>query len=486
LAPGLYLVHQPIYLKYTSTNIPAEILQASTVGNACSVSAPSLVGLGNVNGQSNYVPTGAVIKAASDFPNGEYLYALLLPTTLPTSWYSTGTKPQWVGGKLENIVFDCNNLAAGVMLQQFGNGTAKRLSIRYPTVPSPVITQAPDSSGQSRQTGAFVYSQTSDSGEFTALSQIQIRGSAYEDAFVIYNGSGGGLIIGENLWTAGGAQRYGFYLASTGLFPIILINPECDASGGWTGSIPSTSPTSPQSAGYYIAGGAVKIINNNTFVGIYGNYPYIFNLGGLFIDGGYYRATGNQYVIVTSATTTVVENATIEYNSSSNGVFRTTNADNTTGTVQVFRNIYYNDDNSGTPAVPPFKISWGNRPPWLSRIHVDPFFDNRGRYFGNYPPSGPSSITSGTVYQNQNPLKVRIYLPVYATTSGTAGSVSVAMGNNQSNTSPPSIPTIYTKFINGSTSSSAPEIITVEVPAGWYYSFTGTGVTFGTPTVLPA
>ena len=483
LQPGLYLVHQPIYLKYTSTNMPAEVLQASTTGNASSVSAPSLIGLGNVNGQNNYIPTGAVIKAASDFPKGEYLYALLLPTT---PWYSGATNPQWVGGKLENIIFDCNNLAAGVMLQQFGNGTARRLSIRFPTVPNPVITQAPDSTGQGLQTGAFVYSQTADSGEFTALSQIQIRGGSFEDGFVIYSGSGGGQIIGENLWMASGAQRYGFNLGSYNLFPLILINPESDSSGGWTGSVPSTSPPSPQSAGYYIATGPVKIINNNTFIGIQGNYPYIFSLGYLYIDGGYYKATGNQYVIVTSANITVVENALIEYNSTNNGVFQAVYGDNIVGVSQVFRNIYYADDNSGTPSHPPFNINWGATPPWWSYIHVDPFFDNRGRYFGGYPPSVPSSITSGTVYQNQNPLKVRIYLPVYASTAGTAGSVSVAMGNNQSNASPPSIPTLYTKFINGSTSSSAPEIVTVEVPAGWYYSFTGTGVTFGTPTVEPA
>jgi len=478
LAPGLYLVHQPIYLKYTSTNIPSEA--SNTIGNASSVSAPSLIGLGNVNGQANYTPTGAVIKAASDFPKGEYLYALLLPTT---AWYSGATNPQWVGGKLENIVFDCNNLASGVMLQQFGNGTAMRLSIRNPTVPSPVITQAPDSSGQSIQTGAFVYSNTSDSGEFTALSQIQIRGIAYEDGFVISAPGGGGQIIGENLWCAGGAQRYGFNLSASSLFPLILINPESDTSGGWTGSVPSTNPTSPQSAGYYIGVGSVKIINNNTFIGIQGNYPYIFNLGNLYIDGGYYKATGNQYVIITPANTTVVENAWIEYNSSSNGIFQAINADNIQYVVQVFRNISYNDDNTGTPSYPPFSINWGAMPPWWSYIHVDPFFDNRVRYFGGYPPSVPNSITSGTVYQNQNPLKVRIYLPVYASTSGTAGSVSVAMGNNQSGASPPSIPTIYTKFINGSTSSSAPEVVTVEVPAGWYYSFTGTGVTFGTATV---
>jgi len=478
LIQGEYLVHQPIYLKYTSTNLPAEISQET--GNVSAVSAPCLVGYGNVNGQSNYTPTGAVIKAASDFPNGEYLYALLLPTA---SFLGNGTNPQWVGGKLENIIFDCNNLAAGVMLEYFGNGTAERLSIRNPTIPNPTITKAPDNAGQSLQTGAFVYSNTIDSGEFTALSQIQIRGGAYEDGFVISAPSGGGQIIGENLWCAGGAQRYGFNVGCYNQFPIILINPECDINGGWTGNVPSTNPASPQSAGYYISTGAVKIINNNTFIGIQGNYPYIFNLGNLYIDGGYYIATGNQYVIVTSANTTVVENALIEYNSSSNGVFLTTFADNNLDTVQVFKNITYIDDNSGTPSYSPFNINWGSNPPWYSTIHIDPFFDNRGRFFGGYAPSITNPPVSGTVYQNQNPTKIRITLPVYASTAGTAGSVAVAMGYNQSGTNPPTIPTLFTKFINGSTSSTATELITIEVPAGWYYSFTGTNVTFGTATV---
>jgi len=481
LAPGLYLVHQPIYLKYTATNKPAEI----STTNSSGVTAPCLVGEGNYNdeGDGLTTPTGVFIAAASDFPKGEYLFALLLPTSNP--WISGAQNPFFAGGKLENIMFWCNNLAAGVMLMQYADGTVSRIHINDPTIPNPVITQAPDSTGQSYQTGAFVYNQTLDSGEFTYLDQISIRGSNFEDGFVIYNS--GGQVIGINLWMASGAQRYGFNLGSYSLFPLILINPECDMfNSNWTGSVPLPG-YSPQSAGYYIATGSVKIINNNTFVGIESNYPYVYNIGNaLYIDGGYYRALGNQYVIVTTANTTVVENAWIEYNSSNNGVFKTTNIDNVVGVSQVFRNIYYNDDNTSTPAVPPFNINWGNFYVWQSHIHVDPFFDNRGRYFGGYPPSVPSSITSGTIYQNQNPLKVRIYLPVYASTAGTAGSVSVAMGNNQSNASPPSIPTLYTKFINGSTSSSSPEIVTVEVPAGWYYSFTGTGVTFGTPTVEPA
>lgn len=81
---------------------------------------------------------------------------------------------------------------------------------------------------------------------------------------------------------------------------------------------------------------------------------------------------------------------------------------------------------------------------------------------------------SGTVYQNQNPMPVTIYLPAYATTSGTAGSVAVALGS----TSTPSA--LYTDIINSGTSSSVPRTLTLRVPAAWYYSFTATSATLGT------
>ncbi|MEM3862399.1 MAG: hypothetical protein QW203_07975, partial [Thermoplasmatales archaeon] len=87
---------------------------------------------------------------------------------------------------------------------------------------------------------------------------------------------------------------------------------------------------------------------------------------------------------------------------------------------------------------------------------------------------------SATVYQNTNMFDIRIYLPAYATTAGTAGSVTIALGASSTP------PTIGTKFINGSTSSSATEIIELVVPMGFYYEFTATGVTFGTATVFPA
>ena len=85
---------------------------------------------------------------------------------------------------------------------------------------------------------------------------------------------------------------------------------------------------------------------------------------------------------------------------------------------------------------------------------------------------------SATAYQNTNPYDIIIYLPAYATASGTAGSVAVAIGSS----STPS--TTFTQFVSGSTSSSSPDTIQIKVPAGWYYEVTTTGVTLATATVV--
>ena len=85
---------------------------------------------------------------------------------------------------------------------------------------------------------------------------------------------------------------------------------------------------------------------------------------------------------------------------------------------------------------------------------------------------------SGTVYQNTNPYPIEIDLPVYATTSGTAGYVSIAKGSTDTPSS------IGNQYVSGDTSDTAEQIIRLRVPAGWYYEFTASGVTFGTASVF--
>ena len=83
---------------------------------------------------------------------------------------------------------------------------------------------------------------------------------------------------------------------------------------------------------------------------------------------------------------------------------------------------------------------------------------------------------SGTVYQNTNLYAIEIDLPAYASTSGAAGYVTVAKGSTDTPTA------IANQYVSGDTSSTSTDIIRLRVPAGWYYEFTGSGVTFGTAT----
>ena len=91
-------------------------------------------------------------------------------------------------------------------------------------------------------------------------------------------------------------------------------------------------------------------------------------------------------------------------------------------------------------------------------------------------PANPPA--SGTVYQNTNPYDIEIDLPAYATTAATAGYVTVAKGATSTPTA------IGNQHVSGSTSSTSTDIIKLRVPAGWYYEFTASGVTFGTASVF--
>ena len=85
---------------------------------------------------------------------------------------------------------------------------------------------------------------------------------------------------------------------------------------------------------------------------------------------------------------------------------------------------------------------------------------------------------SATVYQNTNPYDIEIDLPAYASTSGTAGYVTIAKGATDTPTA------ISNQYVSGDTSSTTTQIIRLRVPAGWYYEFTASGVTFATASVF--
>ena len=117
------------------------------------------------------------------------------------------------------------------------------------------------------------------------------------------------------------------------------------------------------------------------------------------------------------------------------------------------------------------------------------YFDKKNVIFNStdaesivFPTNSPSLSAnppaSATVYQNTNPYDIEIDLPVYATTAGTAGYVTIAKGA----TSTPSA--IGNQYVSGDTSDTSEQIIRLRVPAGWYYEFTASGVTFGTASVF--
>ena len=95
----------------------------------------------------------------------------------------------------------------------------------------------------------------------------------------------------------------------------------------------------------------------------------------------------------------------------------------------------------------------------------------------NSPTISTNPPVTATVYQNTNAYDIRIYLPVYASTSGTAG--TVAYGENTSST----VTEMTARYVNGATSSTAVDIVELVVPAGHYFEFTASGVTFGTAVV---
>ena len=107
---------------------------------------------------------------------------------------------------------------------------------------------------------------------------------------------------------------------------------------------------------------------------------------------------------------------------------------------------------------------------------------NTDYVYTGIPENSPSLPTnppaSGTVYQNTNTYGIEIDLPAYATTSATAGYVTVAKGATSTPTA------IGNQYVSGSTSDTSEQIIRLRVPAGWYYSFTASGVTFTTASVF--
>ena len=135
--------------------------------------------------------------------------------------------------------------------------------------------------------------------------------------------------------------------------------------------------------------------------------------------------------------------------------------------LNIHNNMIYNNTGSGTTRNPIYVTSGTT----ISGLKITENFIGAGEgqivvpSGAGYNPSPTLSANppaSGTAYQNTNPYDIEIDLPVYASTSGTAGYVTIAKGSSSS-----SLTTIGNQFVNGSTSSTSVDIIRLRVPAGW-------------------
>jgi len=229
--------------------------------------------------------------------------------------------------------------------------------------------------------------------------------------------------------------------------------------------------------------GALYLANNAVVTNVFGgtdNTTPVVILGGSYstLSGFYLDAlgTGPMFTVGGPVTNCII----------SNGIAFPSN--NSTNKTQFFiGEISLNSIVGNEVLFTDISLVTGSNAYWASPIisatslsgYVNPVkFKNIQGLSSYYTPTLTANPpVSGTVYQNLTFQDIVIYLPVYATTAGTNGSVAVALGTTSTPT------TKYTKFVSGSTSSTATDIVILEVPAGWYYSFTGTGVTFGTATV---
>ena len=93
---------------------------------------------------------------------------------------------------------------------------------------------------------------------------------------------------------------------------------------------------------------------------------------------------------------------------------------------------------------------------------------------GGQPKSLSPTIASGTVYQNTSSSYQTLTLPFYASTAGTAGTVTINMGTSST---PGAWTTVY---VSGGTSSTATTNFVLRVPPQWYYEVVVSGATIGT------
>ena len=136
-----------------------------------------------------------------------------------------------------------------------------------------------------------------------------------------------------------------------------------------------------------------------------------------------------------------------------------------------------NNDGQGTNVIWQIQNSLG----YTIQVYDDGTF-LIGRYIDGYhyvqvgriPTAITPTIASGTVYQNTSSSYQTLTLPFYASTAGTAGTVTINMGTSST---PGAWTTVY---VSGGTSSTATTNFVLRVPPQWYYEVVVSGATIGT------
>ena len=463
ISAGNYPIHSPIKVIYYTppTNNPGN----DGATPAESVAMPIITGAGNQPFNA-LAQSGTRIYAASDFPTGEDMLVMFGAYEQQSESYVSLT-----GLVMENILFDCQSIAAGLSFVATQGAIFRNIGVRVPAVFSGTETLYDSTYGSGViQTGGFNAATTGTTGEWQTWENIQVR-TAAEDGIVIQTNE---QIIGINLWAAN-STRYGFYLKSTGdNTGVTLINPQMETAGGWTGSVPSYGGADyPAAASLVIdntqysygAGNMwLTIINAGYFDLLPDNGVAVFSptyAGATFIGGSLpvrpSSSTSTYPIIAVTAgntntsTTTIGSNLifrdmSFQINSTYYPLFRTW-AYVTSGTEPqsywgqfIFENCFIYDLNTSSTFVSVINTSSMFATSGAGAGFSSPTFAvNMIRCWSsnpNYSLSGitglttaPSVPASGTAQQNTNPYAVDVYIyggdvtEIQITRNGTAYTV---------------------------------------------------------------
>ncbi len=443
ISAGNYPIHSPIKVIYYTppTNNPSN----SGSVPAESVAMPIITGAGN-QPFNLLAQSGTRIYAASDFPAGEDMLVMFgAYENQSTSYVSLS------GLVMENILFDCQNIAAGLSFVATQGAIFRNIGVLSPAVFSGTETLYDSTYGSGIiQTGGFNAATTGTTGEWQTWENVQVRDAA-EDGIVIQTNE---QIVGINLWAAN-STRYGFYLKSTGdNTGVTLINPQMETSGGWTGSVPSYGGADyPAAAALVIDNtqfsfGAsnmwLTIINPGFFDLLPDNGVAVFSptyAGATFIGGSLpFRPSSSTstYPIITvnagntNTSSTVIgsnlifRDMSFQINSTYNPLFQVWSYTTSDTEPQsywgqfIFENCFINDLNTSSTFVPVINTKSLVTGGTGSGYSNPSFAVNMIRCWSsntNYSLGGitgttatPSVPASGTVQQNTNPYPVNVYV----------------------------------------------------------------------------